>query len=424
MKSLINKLFFVVFLILFISISSDVIIEIPPHSNRSVQANVSSQLFNFTINNTEENSIIRVNITLPNGFNYVSDSANTNALFESFEVYENTLSWYNSSGLISDLSYTQENSIKYKLTKKLKNSRGEFVGRIKLLKDGVEVPESSLKSLPRGKYDLIAFDNKGFIRINGINITKDLNIEIWIDEYKENNKPKNAIISTPIIVFNDSEVEFDNATIVLRKNGVTNVLLHCKDWDFINFNCLEWESPIDLVLSSGQNETHIWFTVKRFAAWGAGGLTCDEGDLNSTCLIGTSVTIPNLGVISGTGNLLINGTGELTAAAGERFFINMGGWIKIESGGKITGNVNITATNLIIEPGGKIDVSAKGYLGGSVGANGQGPGRGIHGSSYAGSGAGYGGKGGNDAQNDAGGDSYGSITQPIDFGSGGGGSYS
>ncbi|MEM0243534.1 MAG: DUF87 domain-containing protein, partial [Candidatus Aenigmatarchaeota archaeon] len=42
----------------------------------------------------------------------------------------------------------------------------------------------------------------------------------------------------------------------------------------------------------------------------------------------------------------------------------------------------------------------------------------------AGSGAGYGGKGGNDAQNDAGGDSYGSITQPIDFGSGGGGSYS
>ncbi|MEM5820444.1 MAG: hypothetical protein QW678_02260, partial [Candidatus Aenigmatarchaeota archaeon] len=100
MKSLINKLFFVVFLILFISISSDVIIEIPPFSNRSVQANVSSQLFNFTINNTEENSIIQVNITLPNGFNYVSDSANTNALFESFEVYENTLSWYNSSGLI------------------------------------------------------------------------------------------------------------------------------------------------------------------------------------------------------------------------------------------------------------------------------------------------------------------------------------
>ncbi|MEM5879826.1 MAG: hypothetical protein QXQ16_00820, partial [Candidatus Aenigmatarchaeota archaeon] len=100
MKSLINKLFFVIFLVLFISISSDIIIEIPPYSDRSAQANVNSQLFNFTIINTEENSIIQVNITLPNDFNYVLNSANTNALFENFEVFENTLSWYHSSGLI------------------------------------------------------------------------------------------------------------------------------------------------------------------------------------------------------------------------------------------------------------------------------------------------------------------------------------
>jgi len=68
-----------------------------------------------------------------------------------------------------------------------------------------------------------------------------------------------------------------------------------------------------------------------------------------------------------------------------------------------------------IYAGGKIDVTGKGY------GRGSGPEAGVAGSSNIGSGGGYGGVGGT-VSGGPGGLSYGSITAPVDLGSGGGGS--
>ena len=71
------------------------------------------------------------------------------------------------------------------------------------------------------------------------------------------------------------------------------------------------------------------------------------------------------------------------------------------------------ATFVTVEPGSRLDVSGKGY------AAGAGPGAGawVNG---RGAGGGHGGNGGNCATGAAGGAAYGSVLEPIDFGSGGG----
>jgi hypothetical protein len=77
--------------------------------------------------------------------------------------------------------------------------------------------------------------------------------------------------------------------------------------------------------------------------------------------------------------------------------------------GEAANSLNLTiGQDATVETGSRIDVSALGY-----GAQ-SGPGQGT-GAFYGGSGAGYGGEGGG-----SGGTNYGSITAPVDFGSGGG----
>jgi len=85
----------------------------------------------------------------------------------------------------------------------------------------------------------------------------------------------------------------------------------------------------------------------------------------------------------------------------------------LKSDSKLLGNFNITANNFIIDSDSSILTDGKGFLAGC----GQGAGNlGSHG----GSGAGYGGKGG-DCYSAQGGSSYGSLKEPTDLGSGGGG---
>ena len=78
--------------------------------------------------------------------------------------------------------------------------------------------------------------------------------------------------------------------------------------------------------------------------------------------------------------------------------------------GEAANSLNLTiGQDVTVDAGSRIDVSALGYSAQS------GPGQGT-GAYYGGSGAGYGGEGGGDL----GGRNYGSITAPVDFGSGGG----
>jgi len=144
---------------------------------------------------------------------------------------------------------------------------------------------------------------------------------------------------------------------------------------------------------------------------GAVGLTCNSGDLSTTCTVSASQTI-NESVTCN--NLIINNNAILTLDS-----LNKEG-----GAGQITINCS---GNLTVESGAKINGDGKGYAGGigSPGTGyGQGAGSGNNGNIYkSGSGAGYGGIGGNGYAGLGGGPSYGSITQPVDLGSGGGGTY-
>jgi hypothetical protein len=81
--------------------------------------------------------------------------------------------------------------------------------------------------------------------------------------------------------------------------------------------------------------------------------------------------------------------------------------------------INVTAENLIIEAGGVINLSGRGYAGGVGYVAGNGPGAGKL-ANYGG-GAGYGGYGGISSSPSGAGASYGSITAPNYVGSGGSG---
>jgi len=288
----------------------------------------------------------------------------------------------------------------------LKDKYGSYVGEIKILKD--EKTEDSKNVY----YNLLAKRNESSVLIKKIKSYDGMRLNIWIDDYS-GKQPSNVKINTPIVVFNDSDIEFESSEIVLPKYGDTNVIMHCKDWDYSSFNCNLWEQ-YDAKLSN-QNSTHIWFAVEEFSGWGAGGLTCDEGTLDDNCIINTTVIITNGGSINGTGNLIIKNNGSLTANVGSRFEINISGYVKIEAKGNITGNVNITTSNLTIESGAKIDVTEKGHS----------EGKGI-GTTSCGGGAGYGGRGGSEnvIYYSTGGIAYGNVTHPTDLGSGAAGSSS
>ncbi|MEM1312454.1 MAG: DUF2341 domain-containing protein [Patescibacteria group bacterium] len=88
--------------------------------------------------------------------------------------------------------------------------------------------------------------------------------------------------------------------------------------------------------------------------------------------------------------------------------------------------LDLTTNNITVDSGGTISADKKGYAGGIVGQDGNGPGKSTYLAEYS-AGAGYGGVGGegsadNGNTNIPGGLSYGVLTEPVDLGSGGGGS--
>jgi hypothetical protein len=164
----------------------------------------------------------------------------------------------------------------------------------------------------------------------------------------------------------------------------------------------------------------------------AAGFSCDSGTLSDTCTVTSLKTIDANDIVTGSGSLVIGNGGELRVATSSSFSIEMGGDITIQSGGKISGNLYATSTNFTINIGGQINVSGKGYAGGTTGdgatcagCNGAGSYifRSVN-SSYFGGGAGYGGNGSpamiNLSQVATSGISYGSISEPLLMGSGGG----
>ena len=180
---------------------------------------------------------------------------------------------------------------------------------------------------------------------------------------------------------------------------------------------------INRKLLKGINQIISFFSIQPVYA----AFSCDSGDLDTTCYVSSSKTLDDEETVTGTGNLVIQNGGDLTAAATEQFTIDLDGDITIESGGKITGNCDVSSANLTINSGGEIDVDQKGYAGGNGASAGSGPGGGagttVNNQWAGGGGSGYGEEGGDSINSAAGGSFYGSSTEPADFGSGGGGEY-
>ncbi len=154
---------------------------------------------------------------------------------------------------------------------------------------------------------------------------------------------------------------------------------------------------------------------------------CDQGDTATECNITTVKTfITNqdlnfniLNILTG-GSIIINSGANLTINATT---------ILMQNTAIITAQVmNITAENLTIELGGTLNTTGTGHLGARTSnGNGTGPGGGgvVMGDYSGGGGGGYGGRGGAGGNWSSyvggdGGTTYGSITEPVDLGSGGG----
>ena len=130
-----------------------------------------------------------------------------------------------------------------------------------------------------------------------------------------------------------------------------------------------------------------------------------------------------------SGTIIIKKGGELIQENTEEQYI--AGDLIIKDGGVLTHlanteeklyKVNFSAQNIILEPGGRINVTGKGYCGGEVRSDGAGKSRGIYMDKNA-SGGSYGGKGGGVEKYGLTAQAYGSEREPEDLGSGGAGSW-
>ena len=151
---------------------------------------------------------------------------------------------------------------------------------------------------------------------------------------------------------------------------------------------------------------------------------CDSGSLATTCFISSSKSLTDPVSISGN-HLVIAPGGVIVTDALEAVTINMGGSVTIEGGGRIEGNAVIAANDFYLSSGATISAASKGEAGGSIFSTGSGAGGGQgtpSNGTFGGAGGGHGGAGGDGVGSRTGGSSYGSVTTPVSFGSGGGGS--
>ncbi len=151
-----------------------------------------------------------------------------------------------------------------------------------------------------------------------------------------------------------------------------------------------------------------------FTVSGAAVFSCDSGSTSTACTVNSTKTLDDGQLIQGSGDLIIGSNGTVKNTTNRADFKLSFSSVKINSGGTIRGNVNISANNLTLEGGARINATGLGYK------NDEGPGSGGN-STYNGAGGGYGGQGG-DSSDSSGGSAYGQLYRPTGFGSGGGNS--
>ena len=186
-------------------------------------------------------------------------------------------------------------------------------------------------------------------------------------------------LSATALTISDGDTTYDTQDLVLYGNSVT------VEGDHV-FSDVLVTGGAQLALTGSEIQT--------------GDLTLDG---TSTVELAGGSTLDSSGTIlvSGTSTLLVKGANIDGQVDGE--WVGEGG--------------TITAQNLTVEAGSVIDADGQGYLGGQNNGQGQGPGSPSGGNA----GATYAGIGGGGAWGDPNTTTYGSIFEPTDLGSGGGG---
>jgi hypothetical protein len=152
----------------------------------------------------------------------------------------------------------------------------------------------------------------------------------------------------------------------------------------------------------------------------ATAITCTTGDLSTTCYIDEQINLNDGDIITGSGSLVVQGSGLIKTQKEETASIVMDGDITIEWGGKIEGNYSaISGENIEIKNGAKISANGYGFAGANTADTaGDGPG------GLVGYGAAHGGQGGTklplaNVSYGYNTNTYGSETKPLTMGSGG-----
>ncbi len=107
--------------------------------------------------------------------------------------------------------------------------------------------------------------------INDLRLDKDRKIEPQIVENYTGSIPSSLEDIKTVYAFNDSYLEYRDAKLTFPKLGIdTNSVVHCLDWDYSTATCNNWEVKPASAYGAKQNDTHIWFTVDNFDAFGVG----------------------------------------------------------------------------------------------------------------------------------------------------------
>jgi len=134
-----------------------------------------------------------------------------------------------------------------------------------VLRTGIETLLPSKLSIARfekmiEKYnlELLAADGSS-IQIYGLeNVSKIQHLKMF--------KPTASNFKTDIFAIDS--VIIDNATLVLPKSGSVELIYKCDDFDYVNYVCSSgW---YDANITFEQNDTHVWFIVYGFSAYGGG----------------------------------------------------------------------------------------------------------------------------------------------------------
>ncbi|RKY41342.1 MAG: hypothetical protein DRP85_06620, partial [Candidatus Makaraimicrobium thalassicum] len=113
--------------------------------------------------------------------------------------------------------------------------------------------------------------------IYGVSITEEIVIRQQVVDSYSGYLPPNISSITPIYALNDTDLNYSKAKLILPKNNLNiDYVLHCTAWNFTSANCSQWEFIEKTSLEGyGENETHIWFNVTSFEAYGGAQLGYD-----------------------------------------------------------------------------------------------------------------------------------------------------